>query len=200
MKRTLLTWGSCGLGLVLAAGLAVLTGCESADGLSGLTISPESVTLSTESNTVVLAVVGVSNSLALPLEWSVSDGSLGSIVSSSGYTATYRRTDANGTQTVTARDQYKNEGYATIEQTAAQYSLTLTAGDTTLTASTNTTTITAEGGEAPYTWWVRSESLGRIISGGTSDTAVYQAYASGVNVVHARDANGVLGTVAIERE
>jgi hypothetical protein len=121
-------------------------------------------------------------------------------VASSGYSATYRRTTANGTQIVTARDQYKNEGYATIEQTAAQYSLTMTADDTTLTSATNTTTVTVSGGEAPYTWTVRSKALGQIISGGTSDTAVYQAYASGVNVVHTRDANGVLGTITIERQ
>jgi hypothetical protein len=188
--------------VAVATGFGLLAGCESADGLQGLTVSPSSVTLSTESNNVVFAVVGVSNSMALPLEWSVSDGSLGTIIASSGYTATYRRTSKNGNNLVTAKDQYQNEGFATVEQTSAQYSLTLAASPATLTATTNTATITvSEGaGEAPYTWWVKSKALGAIISGGTSDTAVYQAYATGVNVVHVRDANGVLGTIAIERK
>lgn len=186
---------------VLIAGAVVFSGCEEATGLQGLTITPNSVTLTTGTNTVVFKVTGgVSNDLQLPFMWSVSDSSLGTIIASSGYTATYKRTDNNGENLVTVIDQYDNEGYATVDQTVEQYSLTLTATNTTLTAANNTTTITAEGGEAPYSWWVRSEGLGAVISGGSSDTAVYAAYAAGVNVVHCEDANGVLGTISIERE
>ena len=55
-------------------------------------------------------------------------------------------------------------------------------------------------GENPYRWWVLSTALGNIISAGDSDTAVYEAYAAGVNSVHVEDANGILGTIAITRE
>jgi hypothetical protein len=107
----------CVIALVSACGLALLgSGCEKVTGLQGLTITPSAVTLTPSTNTIVLAVTGVTNNLALPLAWSVEDSSLGTIVNSSGYTALYRSTDREGQNIVTARDQYDNEGFATITQ------------------------------------------------------------------------------------
>ena len=181
--------------------MSLLSGCEEASGLRGLLVSPENVTLPVGSNTVVFTVTGgVTNELALPFEWWVSNPSLGSIIGASGRSATYRRSDNNGENVVTVRDQYDNEGYAVVKQTAANYSLTLTADATSLSATNDTATITADGGQAPFRWWVQNSAVGRIISGRDSDTAVYRATAAGVNVVHAEDVNGVLGTVAIRRE
>ena len=106
-------------------------GCEEADGVDGLTISPSAhsffgdegrKTFTAYSGAAVSDTNGVVSAgtsfspLALPLVWSVSDSTLGSIVASSGATAIYERTAANGVNTITVRDQYDNEGYATVSQ------------------------------------------------------------------------------------
>lgn len=92
-------------------------GCEEAKGLNGLALDPASVTLSTNGQSVVITVTsGTNGNLALPLVWSVSDPTLGNVTPSSGFSATYVRSNVNGANTVTARDQYENEGYTSILQ------------------------------------------------------------------------------------
>jgi len=54
--------------------------------------------------------------LALPLEWSVSDPSLGSIREASGDRAVYARTGKKGMQIVRVKDQYGAEGFAVVNQ------------------------------------------------------------------------------------
>ena len=110
--------------LALSLGFLV-TGCESGKGLESLFISPESVTLTATNKTVIFTAggeslstndTGVVTSLARPLQWYVSDPNLGSITKSSGTQAVYTRTGANGDNTVIVKDQYDNEGYATVTQ------------------------------------------------------------------------------------
>lgn len=108
------------MAMVAVAG-AVLwmgTGCEEADGLEGLAVSPATVTLG-GSNAVSAQefTAAVSNNLALPLEWSVSNPSLGDIRSQSGAKAIYKaNTGRKGDNVITVRDQYKNEGSAVVTQ------------------------------------------------------------------------------------
>jgi hypothetical protein len=96
------------------AALAVMSGCESAEGTDGITVSPGSVTVSGGTNAVTFSAQ-VKSSLAMPLAWSVSNGSLGSISRSSGSNAVYvAYSGRTGTQTVIVKDQYGNEGFATV--------------------------------------------------------------------------------------
>ena len=128
--------------LIAIGSFAILqVGCEEAKGLDGLTLDPASATLSTNGQKVVFTVTGgiTNESLALPLIWTVSDSALGTVRFSSGYSATYERSSVDGSNTIIARDQYDNEGYATIRQTAASYSLTLTASATSIEAGTSDT-------------------------------------------------------------
>jgi len=94
------------------------TGCEEAKGISGLEVDPSTHTMSTNDTSVVLTVVGEGSdsSLALPLEWEVSDSSLGQILASSGWTAVYRRKGKDGVNVVTVRDQFSREGFVAINQ------------------------------------------------------------------------------------
>ena len=98
-------------GIVLIAG----SGCEEAGGTGSLSVSPSKVefrgTYSTE-----IFTASSSGALSLPLTWSVSDSSMGSIISSSGSNAVYRRAARTGTTVIIAKDQYNSEGYATITQ------------------------------------------------------------------------------------
>jgi len=181
-----------------------MVGCEEAKGIHGLTIDPSSVVLASGSNSVsfeaTLPSTYTNNLLAYPIEWSVTDPSLGTIVGNSGNNALYQRTGKNGNNTVIARDQYDNEGYATVKQIFEQYTVNLSASPNPIPVGTNICTVTASGGVALYKWWVRDSAYGSIISTGHgSATAVYRSKQPGDNVIHARDANGVTGTVNVEQ-
>jgi len=117
MKKTATCFVSlelCLLALILAF---LHLGCEEAKNLRGLTIEPSYVELSGGSNTVILSVSGITNNtLALPVVWQVTNPGLGAITARSGSSAVYARRAAVGDNTVIARDQYNNEGYATVSQ------------------------------------------------------------------------------------
>lgn len=175
-------------------------GCEDAKGLEGLTIDPASATISTNGMTKILTVTGgiTNRDLALPLVWSVSDGSIGQIVSSSGLTATYRRNSGAGSQnTVTAIDQYENEGYATIRHEAVSYSLTLTADPTTIQeGGASTITITSDTSLAPYSW-SKVSGPGSVAGASGSKSAVYTSDTAGAAVIKVTDANGASGVIGV---
>jgi len=199
MKRTLSLLSLFGA----LAGILVFSmlqaGCEEASGLSGLTIDPSSATLSTNGQMVVFTVTGgiTNQALAVPLIWTVSNGALGQILFSSGMSATYQRTAVDGVNTITARDQYDNEGYATVNQTAASYSLELSATATTIEIGQATTiTITTVGSTAPYNWTLRS-GPGTVTGDSGSKSAAYTSTVAGTGVIQVTDANGASGVIGI---
>ncbi|MCX7590906.1 MAG: hypothetical protein N2255_04690, partial [Kiritimatiellae bacterium] len=181
----------------VAAGLFTLTSCEEAENLKSLTVTPSFVVLPTGSN-VVEFTVGTNGlgPLSFPLEWSVSRPDLGRIVRSAGAMAVYQRNPAFGENTVVVRDQYHNEGYATVRQIAAQYALVVKATPNPIPGDANTSTVTVEGGELPYSWRLANDAYGRIQST-SGNAAVYRSRKEGVNVVIVTDANGAGGLVAI---
>lgn len=103
---------------VAAFGVLVV-GCEKADGPEGLRVDPSSVVLEGGSNSVVFTVSIPTNggrAFPLPLRWSVSDSSLGSIARSSGESAVYFRSDRDGDNIIVVKDEYDREGFATVKQ------------------------------------------------------------------------------------
>jgi hypothetical protein len=206
MKRLLVTICLVGVGMALALSSALMSGCEEAKGLQGLDVSPGYATLTPGSN-VVEFVVSTTNltDLAVPLEWEVTDRSLGRVISSSGMSGLYVGTGITGENTVIVRDQHDNEGYATVRQMAAQYRIKLTAqpeeippgADMCVVSVGAATSDGTVGGQAPFAWSVYDESLGSIVGGGDGATAFYKSKKVGVNVVQCRDANGVVGAVAV---
>ena len=111
MKRCML--GLVGIGTMLAL---VLTGCE--EGTSrALSISPSFALLQGGSNTVTFVVTtNTTQALSLPLEWSVVNPALGSIVARAGYGATYAANGNPGDNVIVVRDQYGAEGMATVRK------------------------------------------------------------------------------------
>ena len=101
----------------MGVALWIGAGCETSEGTNGVEITPSTVTLggSNASSTVELTA-HVSSSLALPLEWRVSNPALGTIVGQSGSNAIYSANTRTGNNVVTVRDQFKNEGSAVITQ------------------------------------------------------------------------------------
>ncbi|MEI8138526.1 MAG: hypothetical protein WCI03_01520 [bacterium] len=110
-----------GVGIVLMAMAAwVWTGCESAGGTEGITLSPDSKIIGSGSSNTTSSVVftaQVSGNLALPLEWRVANSGLGNIISASGSNATYQANSGKtGDNVITVKDQYGNEGSAVVTQ------------------------------------------------------------------------------------
>ncbi len=174
-------------------------GCEEAKGLDGLTIDPSSATLSTNGQMVVFTVTGgiTNEALAVPLTWTVSNGALGSILFNSGLSATYQRTSVDGVNTVVVRDQYDNQGYATVNQTVASYSLELSATATTIEVGQATTiTITTADSTAPYSWSLRS-GPGTVTGDSGSKSAAYSSTVAGTGVIQVTDVNGASGVIGI---
>lgn len=106
------------MGVVAGLLLWMGTGCEEADGLAGLSVEPAEATLGPSVGVYTeVFTAGVSNSLALPLEWRVSNEALGHIASQSGTKAVYvANRGMRGENVVTVRDQYGNEGSAAVTQ------------------------------------------------------------------------------------
>ena len=117
-KRNLALAGVVMIVAVMAA--LVWTGCESAGGTDGISLSPSNPTLGAGSSNATSAVVftaAVRDQLALPLKWSVSDPGLGGLISASGSNATYMATAGRtGNNVITVRDQYDNKGSAVVTQ------------------------------------------------------------------------------------
>ena len=178
-------------------------GCEDAKGIDGITIDPSNITLSTNGQTVLLTVTGgiTNRDLALPLLWSVSDGNIGQILTSSGLTATYRRNGGVGAaNTVTVIDQYDNEGYATVRHEAASYSLDLTATPSTVKiGEASTIAITTVDSLAPYSWRKRS-GPGSLVGAAGSKSAVFTSSDEGAAVIEVTDSNGASGVIGITIE
>ncbi len=99
--------------------LGIWSGCENAEGVNGLAVSPSTQTLggSSSNASTVVFTAQVSSPLALPLEWRVANPALGVIVSQSGSNAVYRANrGARGDNIILVKDQYENEGSAVVTQ------------------------------------------------------------------------------------
>jgi hypothetical protein len=206
MKRVLL--GVICFCLLVSVAAVFMSGCDEATGLVLLDVEPAYVDLTRGSNMVefVISTNSRGSELGLPLEWIVTDPTLGRIVGSAGYSAIYIRFAPNGDNTIIARDQYDNEGFAVVRQMVEQYGITLTATPAAIPSGSTvaTITVTRDGGEddgtAPFTWATLNPAIGTIIAGQGSDTAVYSSSARGFNVVQCTDAFGVIGFIAVEQQ
>ena len=199
MKRTLSSLSIFGAFAAILVFSMLQTGCEEAKGLDGLTLDPSSATLTTNEQTTVFTVTGgiTNEALAVPLTWSVSNPALGRILFNSGLTATYQRTEVNGVNTVIARDQYENEGYATVNQTASTYALELSASATSIeVGQASTITITTANSQAPYNWSLAS-GPGTVVGDSGSKSAAYTSTTAGTGVIEVTDANGASGVIAV---
>ncbi len=212
VKQVLWRGAGCGM-LALALAITLLAvGCEKAEGLLGLVLEPGAATLGEEDQTLLITVTGgvTNESLALPLEWRVSNPALGSIEITGRASAIYRRTGRHGMNTVTARDQYKNEGFCVIEQVAglrpddsddppAVYEIALNASPASPISEGGATTISINmvtGVKPPYTWELVS-GPGTLSAGTGSSSAVYSSTTVGIGVIRVSDGNGVQGLISI---
>ncbi len=238
MKKLVL--GAICLSILVSATAVFLTGCDEAEGLETILITPSDSEMTTRDNSVWLtasfpgatkadgdttndtSTAGVGDPvdpddiLHLPLEWDVTDASLGQIFGSGGTSALYVRNSNLGVNTIVVRDQYDNEGYAKIRQMVEQYRLELTAVSGTSSNNSSaayippgqvsatirvSSAIGGDGPTAPFTWSVVFPTRGYILAGQGSDTAVFRTTSedeTGFNVVQCTDAYGVMGSIVVQ--
>lgn len=111
-------------GLLVAALGLLASGCEDAETGSALTVSPSDSEIAGVGATVFLTAArpededptNRNEEVIYPLTWSVSNPSLGGILSSSGNSAVYESNGTRGQNVVFARDQFGREGLAVINQ------------------------------------------------------------------------------------
>lgn len=112
------TGGLIGAAVGLACIWIMVAGCETtktAD--SAIAVTPSSMTLTgVHASVTFTAVVGTNTTLVLPLNWSVSEPSLGHILNSVGLSAVYESEGGAGNNTVIVRDQANAEGMAVVNQ------------------------------------------------------------------------------------
>lgn len=208
--KSMLVRGALCAGML--AGVAMIVGgCEKVEGLDRLTLTPAARKLGPDEQSLSIGITnGVpEDPLAFPIEWRVSNPHLGTIQHNGGITAIYHRTGGTGVNTITARDQFKNEGFSVIEQMDAVtyfidqagsiYVIALTASPESPiimgTATTLSITMT-EGIKPPFNWQLLS-GPGAVSAGSGSASAVYSSSSPGVGVIRVTDGNGVQGMISI---
>lgn len=120
--KRLIRLAGCLAAVVIMAGSA---GCEDAETKSGLSVDPPSSDLIGRGATVVLTAsmpgdiavtTNINQEVILPLQWSVSNPSLGGIMRSAGYSAVYESNGTIGQNVIIVKDGYGREGLASVNQ------------------------------------------------------------------------------------
>ncbi len=198
-----------GAGLVgMVAMWLITTGCEKADlnGENALVVTPGETTLSSVNQIVTLTVSAAATNtrpIIQPLSWSVSDDSLGDIVSAAGLTAVYLSSQKAGNNIITVRDQQDAVGIAVVVQDVEDAnSLTVSPASITMSNANQMVTfrVTASGGYSmvePLSWSVANSGLGEIVST-TGATAVYISTSrQGNNIITVRDSADAAGVATV---
>lgn len=111
--------------VIMAGFLAVLalaTGCEKTTTSKALdvTTTPADAKIDVRGSVTLKAAIPEAEretrTIFYPLEWTVSDSSLGTVREAAGDSAVYVANDSEGVNTVTVRDQAGAEGIASITQ------------------------------------------------------------------------------------
>jgi hypothetical protein len=109
--------------VMIVAAMGLWVGCEESPTEVSIEVNPP---LATTTNWYVQTFVaslpggtGSTRRLYYPLEWSLSDPSLGRFRSTAGDTAVYETMNWPGVQTITVRDQAGSEGTAGVAQRSA---------------------------------------------------------------------------------
>ncbi len=98
--------------------LILTTSCEDVTTDTTIRISPDAPEVNRNEVIVLTAALasGGTNNLFLPLEWSVSDPTLGTVVGRAGDTAVYQAGNRTGNNVIKVRDQTNNEGVTSVRQ------------------------------------------------------------------------------------
>jgi hypothetical protein len=173
-------------------------GCD--DGGKGLSgddfgIDPASQSLGKSSGPVALSVHGGTD----PLEWAVTDSSLGSLSVSTGRSVYYKRTAAMGVNTVTVTDAQGWQARAVmrqVEDTGLNVNLSISPTSADLKANGDKIVFSGTGGKGKYHWSVGDAARGRIEITNWRQ-ALYTRLLPGNNTVVLNDDDGHVAVASI---
>ncbi|NQU40777.1 MAG: hypothetical protein HQ523_12555 [Lentisphaerae bacterium] len=190
------------IGLIAAAVIMGLSGvgCDTVTDSSGvITMDPPLVTV-TGRFALVMQVIDTNGTLYLPLKWSVSDASLGSVTGQGGLTALYQSNDGVGINTVTVRDQADAEGFGVINHVSVD-GLTVTPDSALLrgTGALVQFTVSSDPGVAlPLVWSNSNPGLGSFATVGGYGAVYMSAGQPGLDIITVSDQLGAQGTAIVQ--
>lgn len=199
MKRWV-AWGVVGV-CVAAVVLGVAgVGCDSVTQSGDVVITTDVPALmATGRVAVVITANDTNGTLYLPLEWSVSDATLGTVTKQGALTALYQGNAQVGINTVTVKDQGNAEGLSVINHVPANgMELQPMTNELNGAGAQMQFAVTPGSGVAlPLVWTSGNEGYGVIISS-SGLQAVYQATgAIGDNFVTVRDQMGAAASAIV---
>jgi hypothetical protein len=190
------------LGVVAVAivmGLAGV-GCDTVTDSSGVIVIDNPLVTVTGRFALVISVTDTNGSLYLPLKWSVSDASLGSVTGQGGLTALYQSNDRIGVNTVTVRDQADAKGFAVVNHSrVSEMELTPTASQLQGAGALLQFSVAADDGLAlPLVWVSADPSLGGFASSGALGAVYVSTGAFGNNIITVYDQLGAQATALVQ--
>jgi len=196
--------------LLLGVALLLSVSCESTTTNTHIAVEPSSVELTKKGDVVSFTATyspgdeSTSNTLYMPLVWTVSNPDLGQISATGGRGAVYECYGIVGDNAITVKDQGSAEGVAIVNCSANTQigNLTIEPATAEILWKGGVVTFTVVQKEEvdihmPLVWSVDHPNLGRITeSGGFS--AVYEGYGGkGYNTITVRDQSGASGVAVV---
>ena len=207
LRINLWIMGNC---LLLGFALILSVSCESTTTNTHIAVEPASAEVTKKGDVVAFTATytpgddSTSNTLYMPLEWTVSNPELGQISASGGRGAVYECYGIVGDNAITVKDQGSAEGVAIVNCSANTQigNLTIDPATADLTWQGGTVAFSVvekenEDVHMPLEWSVDHPDQGRITeSGGFS--AVYEGYGKkGYNTITVRDQSGASGVAVV---
>lgn len=122
-----------------------------------------------------------------PYTWSVALDTVGSVSPVSGSQTIYTAAEVSA-NSVIVHDSKGQSAVANISASAV--AMTVAPAETTLEENFEMVTFTITGGTAPFVWKVFDPELGKIVTGGTTSSEVYQRLQKGDNSITITDSLG----------
>jgi len=189
------------MGVVVAAVVMGIcgVGCDTVTKSSGTITTDTPLLVATGRVAIVITVTDTNGTLFLPLRWSVSDASLGTVTRQGALTALYEGKTEVGINTITVKDQGNAEGFSVINH--------LPADGIDLSPKTNSVhgadaqvkfTVTPDPTLAlPLIWTSHNEGLGYFVSFGLHDAIYITTGHYGDNYVTVTDQMGASATAIV---
>jgi hypothetical protein len=199
MKRlALIGWVGI-MAMAVALGLGGV-GCDTVTDATTVITFEKALLTATGLYAEVLVVLDTNATLYLPLRWSVSDPSLGTITSQGGLTALYQGTARPGVNTITVRDQGDAEGIALVNHVLAT-GMELT--PTTVTTSNDWALVHFEvtpdpGLILPLMWYSKNAGMGVFKTSGGYEAVYEVSDRTGFNYITVTDQSGAQTSAIIQ--
>ena len=207
-KQNRSVWTECHRwGLALAVLVAAASGCdinssvagdEDSDGGGDFFITPKSVSLGFDESQATFSVTGGD----MPLEWSLSDESLGSLSATDGRIANYSRAGVSeGVNEIKVVDVIGRTARAVVVQddTVEAGPPVISPARSRIAEAGGSVTLIVNRGAPPYSWSMSDASLGSLSNTSQPSVNYHRNATAGVNTIFVTDSAGETGSATVEQ-